>query len=99
MSAQDLDAADAAQAAAVRAMLSPASIAIIGASDKSRWSINVVENLREGGYAGRVHLVNPRGAIAHGQPCATRCAAVGGRIDLGLVLAPGPGGAGALADL
>ena len=90
---------DTAQTAAVRAMLEPASIAIIGASDKSRWSINVVDNLRGGGYAGKVHLVNPRGAIAHGQQCATSCAAVGERIDLGLIMTPGAAVADAVADL
>ena len=66
MNAQELDAADAAQAAAVRAMLAPASIAIIGASDKSRWSINVVERELAGSaaFVGHVedlpeHLVGP----------------------------------------
>ena len=90
---------DAARVAAVRTLLEPASIAIIGASDKSRWSINVVDNLRGGGYAGKVRLVNPRGAIAHGQQCATSCAAVGERIDLGLIMAPGSAVADAVADL
>jgi acyl-CoA synthetase (NDP forming) len=90
---------DAARVAAVRRMLEPASIAVIGASDKSRWSINVVDNLRSGGYAGKLHLVNPRGAIAHGQQCATSCAAVGERIDLGMIMAPGAAVADAVADL
>lgn len=90
---------DAAQREAVRAMLEPASIAIIGASDKSRWSVNVFDNLRDGGYAGKVHLVNPRGAIAHGRQCATRCAAVGERVDLGLIMTPGGAVADALDDL
>ena len=90
---------DAARVAAVRTLLEPASIAIIGASDKSRWSVNVIDNLRGGGYGGKVHLVNPRGAIAHGQQCATSCAAVGERIDLGLIMAPGDAVADAVADL
>ena len=90
---------DAARVAAVRRMLEPASIAVIGASDKSRWSINVVDNLRGGGYAGKVHLVNPRGAMAHGQQCATSCAGAGEKIDLGLIMAPGAAVADALADL
>lgn len=90
---------DAAQTAAVRTLLEPASIAIIGASDKSRWSVNVVDNLRSGGYAGKVHLVNPRGAIAHGRQCATSCAAVGERIDVGLIMTPVGAVAAAVADL
>ena len=90
---------DAARVAAVRALLAPASIAIIGASDRSRWSINVFDNLRSGGYAGNVHMINPRGAIAHGQQCATSCSATGESIDLGLIMAPGNTVADALADL
>lgn len=90
---------DAAQAAAVRTMLEPSSMAIIGASDKSRWSINVFDNLKAGGYAGKLHLVNPRGAIAHGQQCATSCAAAGEKIDLGLIMTPGAAVADAVADL
>ena len=90
---------DAAMRAAVRTMLEPGSMAIIGASDKSRWSINVFDNLRDGGYAGKVHLINPRGAIAHGQQCATSCAAVGERIDVGLIMTPGTAVADAIADL
>ena len=90
---------DAAMRAAVRTMLEPGSMAIIGASDKSRWSINVFANLRDGGYAGKVHLINPRGAIAHGQQCATSCAAVSERIDLGLIMTPGGAVADAIADL
>ncbi|HSW20245.1 MAG TPA: acetate--CoA ligase family protein [Ramlibacter sp.] len=91
--------AEAAQRAAVRALLEPASIAIIGASDKSRWSINVVDNLRQGGWGGKLHLVNPRGAIAHGQQCATSCATLGERVDLGLIMAPAGAVADAVADL
>jgi acetate---CoA ligase (ADP-forming) len=84
---------------AVRAMLEPSSIAIVGASDRSRWSINAFDNLRSGGYPGKVHLVNPRGAIAHGQQCATSCSAIGEPVDLGLVMAPAPAVADALVDL
>lgn len=90
---------DGAQVAAVRTLLEPASIAIIGASDKSRWSVNVFDNLKAGGYAGKLHLVNPRGAVAHGRQCATSCAAAGERIDLGLIMTPGAAVADAVADL
>ena len=99
MNQPSLSQPDSARVAAVRRLLEPASIAVIGASDKSRWSINVVDNLRGGGYAGKVHLVNPRGAMAHGQQCATSCAAVGARVDLGLIMTPGAAVADAVSDL
>lgn len=85
--------------AAVRRLLEPASIALVGASDKSRWSANVFANLQTGGYAGKVHLVNPRGAHAHGRQCATSCAAIGEAVDVGLIMAPAAAVADAVADL
>ena len=85
--------------AAVRAMLNPSSIAIIGASDKSRWSATTFENLTQGGFQGQLHLVNPRGAMAHGRQVATSCAGLGQKIDVGLIMAPPGAVADAIADL
>lgn len=90
---------DGASIKAVSEMLAPASIAIIGASDKSRWSATAFENLTQGGFNGQVHLVNPRGAMAHGRQVARSCAEVGANIDIGLVMAPPAAVADAVADL
>ena len=84
---------------AVAALLNPASIAIIGASDRSRWSSTTFDNLTTGGFRGKVHLVNPRGAAAHGQAVATSCASLGARIDVGLIMAPPAAVADAISDL
>ncbi len=84
---------------AVAAMLNPASIAIVGASDKSRWSATTFDNLTQGGFLGQVHLVNPRGAPAHGRAVAKSCAELGVKIDVGLVMAPSAAVADALAGL
>lgn len=84
---------------AVAALLSPASIAIVGASDKSRWSATTFDNLTRGGYQGQLHLVNPRGAMAHGRQVARSCAGVGQKIDVGLVMAPAASVGEAIADL
>ena len=85
--------------AAIAALLHPASVALIGASDKSRWSSVAFANLTQGGYRGQVHLVNPRGAVAHGRQTATSCAALGAPVDLGLVMTPTAAVADALAGL
>ena len=84
---------------AVATQLTPRSIAIIGASDRSRWSSTAFENLTEGGFQGALHLINPRGALAHGRQTATSCAAVGAPIDLGLIMTPAAAVADAIADL
>jgi acetate---CoA ligase (ADP-forming) len=88
-----------ARAAAVTALLNPSSIALIGASDRSRWSTTAFDNLSQGGFEGAIHLVNPRGAPAHGRTVATSCAAIGLPIDLGLVMAPSSAVPDAIADL
>ena len=64
------------------AMLRPRSIALVGATDRSRWSQNTFDNLINRKYAGDVHLVSRRGGTVHGRSAATSCAAVGAPIDL-----------------
>jgi acetate---CoA ligase (ADP-forming) len=54
----------------VHALLNPMSIAIVGASENSRWSRGFVANLTAWPMAGRqVHMVNPARSEAFGQIC------------------------------
>ena len=69
-------------------LLNPGSIALVGASDRSRWSSTIFANLRDFGFQGRVALVNPKGGTVHGQTAATSCTALGERVDLGIVMVP-----------
>ncbi len=80
-------------------MLRPRSVALIGATDRSRWSIGTFENLVRRNYAGAVHLISRRGGVVHGRNAATSCVAVGEPIDLGLIMVPLSGIEEALADL
>ena len=50
----------------VRRLFNPRSVALIGATDKSRWSWSIFGNLALHGFAGPVYLVNPRGVPVHG---------------------------------
>ena len=36
----------------------PQSVALVGATDKSGWSISMFNNLRDHGFPGEVYLVN-----------------------------------------
>jgi acetate---CoA ligase (ADP-forming) len=81
------------------AMLRPRSIALIGATDRSRWSQNTFDNLINRKYAGQVYLVSRRGGTVHGRNAATSCVAVGAPIDLGLLMVPMQAIEEALADL
>ncbi len=84
---------------AVDALLRPRSIAVVGASDRSRWSEAVNANLARGGFPGAVHLVNRRGGMAHGRQTATDCRAIGEAIDVGIVMVPAQGMLDAVEDL
>ena len=84
---------------AARALLHPRSVVLLGASDRSRWSQTAFDNLVHGGFAGPVHLVNPRGGSVHGRAAATTCAALGEQVDLGIVMVPGHATLDAVRDL
>jgi acetate---CoA ligase (ADP-forming) len=74
--------------AGVRALFNPGSIALVGASDKSGWSVSTFGNLRAHGFAGPVHLVNPRGGHVHGHPAHPSLAELPGPVDLAYVMVP-----------
>jgi acyl-CoA synthetase (NDP forming) len=81
------------------AMLRPRSIALVGATDRSRWSQNTFDNLINRKYPGEVYLVSRRGGTVHGRSAAISCVAVGAPIDLALLMVPMAAVDEALADL
>src|SRR5437660_1369901 len=60
---------------------SPRSVALVGATERSLWSTIIVNNLRNLGFAGEVHLVHPRNAEAFGQRCYPNLPAIPGAVD------------------
>ncbi|GCE08003.1 acetate--CoA ligase family protein [Dictyobacter aurantiacus] len=64
----------------------PRSIALIGATDNSRWSIYTFDNLRNFGFAGPVYLVNPNREIVHGQQAFHSLRDVPEVVDLAFVM-------------
>ena len=51
----------------MRAVLSPRSVAIVGASgDVAKWGGSALRNILDGGYTGTVYPVNPRGGVFFG---------------------------------
>ena len=70
-------------------LLAPGSIAVFGASAREGSpGLALVRNLVEGGFAGDLHLVNPRYDEVLGRPCVRSLKAVDGVPDLALVLTP-----------
>ncbi|HTQ94402.1 MAG TPA: acetate--CoA ligase family protein [Streptosporangiaceae bacterium] len=66
----------------------PRSVALVGASDKSTFSLLAYRNLVEFGFGERVCLVNRRGATAHGQPTVSTCAQIGEPVDVAYLMVP-----------
>ena len=50
-------------------LLNPASIAIVGASERAKWATQIFANLRAFGYPGKIFPVNPRLAHVWGSAC------------------------------
>src|ERR1700753_3067022 len=81
------------------ALLKPRSVAIIGASEKSRWSNVTFDNLTKLAFEGDVHLVNRRGEPSYGRKTAQRCVDLGAEIDVGVIMVPMAAVHDVLADL
>jgi acetate---CoA ligase (ADP-forming) len=82
----------------LRAFLSPKSVAIVGASDRSGWSAGAFVNFEKLGFAGSLHLVNRSGGVVHGRQAVTSCREIGEPVDLALMLVGAKGLPDALAD-
>jgi len=70
----------------LQSILTARSVALVGASDNSRWSLTAFAALTGFGFPGTLHLVNRRGADAHGRTTSTSCAAIGESIDLAVCI-------------
>jgi acetate---CoA ligase (ADP-forming) len=83
----------------VRRLFNPRSVALIGATDKSRWSWSIFGNLTLHGFAGPVYLVNPRGVPVHGQHSYPSVADLPPGVDLAFVMVPTSAVLGVLAEV
>src|ERR1700712_3811059 len=70
----------------VKQLFNPKSIALVGATDKSFWSLSIYNNLRTGGFEGPVYLVNPRGIDVHGQKTYATLADLPETVDLAFLM-------------
>ena len=80
------------------ALLRPRSVALVGAADKSGFSQLAYRNLVDFGLAAHTHLVNRRGATAHGRATVTSCTQIGEPVDLAFMMVPRAATLDALSD-
>ena len=74
--------------AGLGALFNPRSVALVGATDNSQWSVYTHANLRRYSPAVTVHVVHPRHETVHGQPAHRSMSAIGEGVDLAYVMVP-----------
>jgi acetyltransferase len=82
------------------ALFAPASLAVLGASrNPAKLGHRLLQNVKEGGYAGALHAVNPSGEPVLGCATVPSIAALPPGLDLALVSLPAPAVPEAIAAL
>ncbi len=86
------------------ALLAPASVAIVGASERpGSVGSMIVRNILAAGFGGEVHLVNPKHARLFGRDCHPSLDAIrqttGRSPDLAVIATPAPSIAGLVAEV
>ena len=78
-----------AEAASLRHVLAPGSIAVIGAS-RRRGTVGraILDNIRAGRYAGRLYTVNPRARQIGGERCLSSALDLPEAVDLAVIAVP-----------
>jgi acyl-CoA synthetase (NDP forming) len=69
-------------------LLAPRSIAIVGASASNPYASRLLENLGNGGFTGRLYLINPRQAAIGDVPCHPSIEALPEVPDLAILVVP-----------
>ena len=80
-----------ADVASLRHIFAPESVVVIGAS-RRREAIGriILENIRRGGYAGRLYTVNPRARQINGERCLASALDLPEPADLAVIAVPAP---------
>ncbi len=72
----------------LRTFFRPRSVALVGATDNSRWSLWTFENLQRFQFSGPVHLVHPSREIVHGQRAVKSLQDIAEPVDLAFIMVP-----------
>ncbi len=72
----------------LKAFFNPQSIALVGATDRSRWSVNTYFNLKNFDFSGPIYCVNPNYEQVHGEPAFKRLSDIPQPVDLAFVMVP-----------
>jgi acetate---CoA ligase (ADP-forming) len=75
----------------LRRLFHPQSIALVGATDNSRWSLYTYQNLKNFNFPGPIYLVNPNRAVVHGEQAYKTLGDLPEVVDLAFVMVPTSG--------
>ncbi len=80
-----------AEVASLRHVLAPESVAVIGAS-RRRGTVGraILDNIRTGGYYGRLYVINPRARQISGEHCLASVLDLPEPVDLAVIAVPAP---------
>lgn len=85
---------------AMKRIMNPKSIAVIGASSESgKIGNSVMKNLINGGYKGNIYPINPKSAKVLGRKCYKSVKDIPGRVDVAVFAIPAKFVAGALEEV
>ena len=82
----------------VETVLSPKSVAIVGASERGRWPQDIFNASVQGGYSGDIFLINPRQAEVYGRKAYPSLKDLPKVPDHAIVIVPGSAVPGVLED-
>ncbi len=78
--------------AQLREFFHPRSIALVGATDASRWSVITYQNLKNFGFPDPIYCVHPHHAVVHGEAAFKRLGDIprpdGSPVDLAFIMVP-----------
>jgi acyl-CoA synthetase (NDP forming) len=75
----------------LRSVFSPESVAVVGASsDPAKWGGSLLKNIIDGGYAGSVYPINPRGGTMFGLPVFASLEELPAAPDLAIIAVGAP---------
>ncbi len=72
----------------LRSLFNAASVALIGATERSQWSVYTYENLTRFSPDVEVHVVHPRHIEVHGRTAARSLSSLDAKVDLAYIMVP-----------
>jgi acetate---CoA ligase (ADP-forming) len=76
------------EASRLHRLLNPASVAVVGASERSPWTFQIVGAFKQYQFAGQMYMVNRRGGTVFGHTAYESCSAIGKPIDVAIIAIP-----------